>query len=128
MYGEDDALNGICIHHQMAGYDMSHKRGSGNFNVATLVDDDDGKISSRCLFTPNTSPSTSSIATRNELSSSLELSHLRNVSPLLALFPLQLDHVLDVVLPESSGTIVNMRAALSKLGRVLYTSVNVLAS
>ena len=68
------------------------------------------------------------IICRNELSSSLELSHIRNVGPLLALFPLQLHYILDVVLPKSSGTIVNMRTRLSKLRRVLYASVNFLTS
>ena len=68
------------------------------------------------------------IVNRSELSSSLELSHLRNVCPFLALFSLQLDHILNVVLPESSGTIVNMRAGLSKLRGVLHASIDLLTS
>ena len=68
------------------------------------------------------------IVNRNELSSSLEFCHLKDVGPLLILCSLQLYHVLNVVLPKSSGTIVNMRAALSKLGRVLYASINVFTS
>lgn len=68
------------------------------------------------------------IVNRNELSSSLEFSHLRDVGPLLILCSLQLYHVLNVVLPESSGTIVNMRAGLSELRRVLHASIDLLTS
>lgn len=60
--------------------------------------------------------------------STLKLSHLRHIRPLLALSPLQLDHILDVLLSESSGTIVNMRARLSKLRRVLHASIDLLTS
>lgn len=64
---------------------------------------------------------------RNTISA-LKLSDLKNIGPLLALFPLQLDHILDVVLPKSGGTIVNMRAGLSKLRRVLNASIDLLTS
>ena len=62
------------------------------------------------------------------MGSSLELGHLRDFSPLLALFSLQFNHILDIVFPESSVTIVDVRARLSKPRRVLHTSVDFVSS
>lgn len=66
--------------------------------------------------------------TIRDSSSVLKLAHPRYISPLLALFSLQLNYIFDIVLSQSSRAIVNMRAALSQLWRILDAAVDLLAS
>lgn len=70
---------------------------------------------------------TSSIASPLEDFSTFKLPHLLHIRPLLPLRPLQLDHILNVVLPQSLATVVDMRARLSQLRRKLNAPVDLFA-
>lgn len=60
-------------------------------------------------------------------SSALKLAHLGHISPSLALSSLQLNDILNIVLPKACTAIVNVRAGLPELRRVLYTPVDLFA-